>query len=93
MLSNKEKIQLKQERLKSEFLVYWDRFFPDQLPSSDRSFALSSVPLTATQIVESIRSGKVTAEAVMLGYVHNALIAHQKTNCLTAMLFDRVRLC
>nr|XP_019003203.1 uncharacterized protein I203_04240 [Kwoniella mangroviensis CBS 8507]OCF66664.1 hypothetical protein I203_04240 [Kwoniella mangroviensis CBS 8507] len=45
--------------------------------------------LTVTQLLEAIKAGRYTALQVTEAFCHRATIAHQLTNCLTELFFDK----
>ncbi|KAJ5232287.1 amidase signature domain-containing protein [Penicillium chermesinum] len=41
------------------------------------------------ELFEALASGNLTAESVTLAYINRAIQSHQKTNCLTEILFEQ----
>ncbi|WWD21776.1 hypothetical protein CI109_106263 [Kwoniella shandongensis] len=45
--------------------------------------------LTVSELVEAIAAGKYSAVDVTKAFCHRAIVAHQLTNCLTEVFFDK----
>ncbi|KAE8370242.1 amidase signature domain-containing protein, partial [Aspergillus caelatus] len=59
---------------------------PRTKPASDEGEICS---LEHEDLLDSLNRGKIKAESVALAYIYRAIESHQKTNCLTELLFDQ----